>query len=314
MWTLLGGLFMGWSLGANDAANVFGPTVEAGALRFRTAAFIASIFLIAGAVAMGTRGFATYEGLGAQTVVTSLVTMLAAGVTVTLMTLLGLPVSSTQAVVGALIGSGLAAGNVSLAPLLKISVSWVLTPIGGAAIAFTLMKLLKAFPNALPARFLARTRLLGGLLVLATCYSAFSLGANNVANVTGVYVSAGLLLPLHAAVLGGAAISLGMCTFSKRVIRTVGARLVQLDSVSALIVVLAQAATLNVYAIAGVPVSASQAVVGAVLGIGLAQGVQTVDIRVLRKILFGWVGTPAVAGALAVALGYVARWLAPLGS
>ena len=302
MWMLAGGLLMGWSLGANDAANVFGPAVEAGALRFRVAAPLASALLIAGAVAMGSRGFQTYEAIGAQTLLASLLIMLAAGGTVALMTYLALPVSSTQAVVGAIIGAGLVAGDVRFAPLIKIGVSWLLTPMGSMIVAFAALKLLMAFPKALPARFLSHTVVLQSALILVTCYSAFSLGANNVANVTGVYVSAGLLPPLHAAVAGSLAIGLGMCTFSKRVIRTVGARLVELDAKAALIVVLAEAVTLNAYALAGVPVSASQAVVGAVLGIGLAKGVRTVNARVFAGILFGWVGAPTVAGALAAAL------------
>lgn len=307
MWTTIAGVLMGWSLGANDAANIFGPMVASGAVRFRFAAVISSLCILLGAVAIGSRGFDTYGAIASQTLLSSFLVMLAAGLTVTLMTFLGLPVSSTQAVVGALIGSGLVFGGVTFGPLVKILISWVLTPIGGLIAAYVPYRLLVAFPHALPSRLIGRSRVLRIALVLVMCYSAFSLGANNVANVTGVYVGAGLLSPLGAALLGAASIGLGILTFSGRVIRTVGNRIVALDPASALVVVLAEAITLNVYALIGVPVSASQAVVGAVLGIGLVKGVSTVDTRVLRRVLFGWVGTPTLAAAVAAAFALAAQ-------
>jgi PiT family inorganic phosphate transporter len=314
MWAILAGALMGWSLGANDAANIFGPMVGSGAIRFWSAAILSSAFILLGAVLIGTRGFATYEAIGTQTLLSAFLTMLAAGLTVTLMTLLGLPVSSTQAVVGAIIGSGLVAGGVAFAPLGKILLSWVLTPLGGLVVAYLPYRLLARYPNALPTRLIARSGFLRIAMTLALCYSAFSLGANNVANVAGVYVGAGLLKPLTASLFGAATIGLGILTFSKRVIQTVGNRIVPLDPVSALVVVLAEAATLNVFAIIGVPVSASQAVVGAVLGIGLVKGVQTVDGCVLRRVLFGWFGTPTLAAIVSVALSLGARLLGHSGA
>jgi len=307
MWTLIAGLFMGWSLGANDAANLFGPMVASAALKFWTAAGIAAAFVLVGAMTVGSRGFAAYGAIGTQTLLSSFLTMVAAGLTVTLMTFFGLPVSSTQAVVGAIVGAALISGGVSFQPLVKIFVSWVLTPLGGMIAAFIPYKLLTMFPSALPARLVTRNSVIRIGLILVTCYTAYSLGANNVANVTGVYVGAGVVSPFLAALIGALAIGAGILTFSHRVIRTVGNRIVSLDHLTALIVVLAEGITLNVYALIGVPVSASQAVVGAVLGIGLVKGVKTIDGRVLVRVLFGWIGTPAIAGAISAGLGLFFR-------
>jgi PiT family inorganic phosphate transporter len=293
---------MGWSLGANDAANLFGPMVGSGAMRFWTAAILASIFVLVGAMTVGGGCFATYDAIGTQTLLSAFLVTLAAGLTVTLMTILGLPVSSTQAVVGAILGAGLLTGGVSFAPLTKIGLSWILTPIGGLVAAYIPYKLLVLFPRALPSRLVQRAGVIRVGLILVTCYSAYALGANNVANVTGVYVSSGFLSPTLGAVIGALSIALGILTFSRRVIETVGNDLVQLDAVTALIAILAEAITLNVYTVIGVPVSASQAVVGAVLGIGLVKGVKTIDGRVLLRVLFGWVGTPAIAGLLSAGL------------
>ena len=309
MWTTLAGALMGWSLGANDAANIFGPMVGSGAIRFWRAAVLSSLFILLGAVLIGARGFATYEAIGKQTLLSAFLTMLAAGLTVTVMTLLGLPVSSTQAVVGAIIGSGLVFGGVTFAPLLKIFLSWILTPLGGLVASYVPYWLLSRFPDAVTTRLITRSRVLRIAMIVVMCYSAFSLGANNVANVTGVYVGAGLFAPVTGALFGAATIALGILTFSQRVIRTVGTRIVELDPVGALVVVLSEAVTLNLFAVIGVPVSASQAVVGAVLGIGLVKGVQTVDRRVLRRVLFGWLGTPTLAALVSATLSYVAMWL-----
>ena len=308
MWTLIAGAFMGWGLGSNDAANLFGPAVGSRALRFWTAASLASVFVVIGAVVMGSRGFATYGAIGTQTLLSAFTVMLAAGITVAVMTLLGLPISSTQATVGAIIGGSLLdASGVNLQPLLKIFLSWVLTPIGGLVAAYIPYKIITLYPHTLVGRFAAHDRFIRWGIVLVTCYGAFSLGANNVANVTGVYVQSGLLSPASGALFGSLAIALGIMTFSKRVIRTVGSGLVPLDPFAALVVVLAEAITLNVYAMVGVPVSASQAVVGALVGIGLVKGVKTIDGRALVRVLFGWLGTPAIAGALSVALGLLVR-------
>jgi len=308
MWTLIAGAFMGWGLGSNDAANLFGPAVGSRALRFWTAASLASLFVVIGAVLMGSRGFATYGAIGTQTLVSSFTVMLAAGITIAVMTLLGLPISSTQATVGAIIGGSLLnASGVNLQPLVKIFLSWVLTPIGGMAAAYIPYKIITLYPHTLVGRFASHDRFIRWGIVLVTCYGAFSLGANNVANVTGVYVKSGLMAPSTAAIFGSLAIALGILTFSKRVIRTVGSGLVPLDPFAALVVVLAEAITLNVYALIGVPVSASQAVVGAVIGIGLVKGVNTIDGRALVRVLFGWLGTPTIAFGLSVALGLLVR-------
>ena len=83
---------------------------------------------------------------------------------------------------------------------------------------------------------------------------------------------------------------------------TVGRRLVRLDPFSALVVVLAEAVTVHIYTVVGVPVSTSQALIGAVIGVGLVKGIKTVSKRTLSNILIGWFLTPVVACFIAAAL------------
>ena len=96
MLSLLGGIFLGWSLGANDAANVFGTAVSSKMVRFRTAAVLAAVFVIIGAVVSGRAGIMTLKGLTALELEQAVISSVAAAITVTLMTFLRLPVSTSQ--------------------------------------------------------------------------------------------------------------------------------------------------------------------------------------------------------------------------
>ena len=121
------------------------------------------------------------------------------------------------------------------------------------------------------------------LLILAGCYGAYALGANSAANVTAVFVTSGTLTVSQASWFGGIAIAFGVITYSKPVMATVGCDIVKLDAFMAFITVLSLSVTVYIYALIGVPVSTTQAIVGAVLGISLIKGVQTVNFNTLRK-------------------------------
>ena len=102
---LTSGLFLGWSLGANDASNVFGTAVGTRMIRFSTAAVICSVFVILGAVMSGSGAAHTLGRLGAVNALPgSFMVALSAAVSVYLMTKLGLSVSTTQAIVGGILG------------------------------------------------------------------------------------------------------------------------------------------------------------------------------------------------------------------
>jgi PiT family inorganic phosphate transporter len=136
-------------------------------------------------------------------------------------------------------------------------------------------------------------------IIVAGCYGAYTLGANNVANVTGIYVGSGVLAAEAAALIGGLSIALGALTYSRKVMETVGKGIVPLDPFSALVAVLAEALSLHLFTQIGVPVSSSQAIVGAVVGVGLVGDVQTVSVKMLARIGIGWIMTPVAGGALA---------------
>lgn len=140
MISLLGGIFLGWSLGANDASNAFGSAVSSRMVKFWTAAILASIFVILGALLEGRAGIETLQGLTELTLKMAVVSSVAAAVTVTIMTVLGLPVSTSQAVVGAVLGVGIVKGTntVSRRTLANILLGWFLTPAVACFIAIAL--------------------------------------------------------------------------------------------------------------------------------------------------------------------------------
>jgi PiT family inorganic phosphate transporter len=277
MWQVLSGVFLGWSLGSNDASNVFGTAVASRMVQFWTAAVLCSVFVILGAMLEGGAGMETYSNLlGNQTSPNlAFAVGISAAITVTAMSYLALPVSTSQAVVGAM-------G----------------TPLGAAAISVALYFGLGKLVNRANLTLFAYDRYLRWGLLIGGSYGAYALGANNVANVTGPFVGEGMLTITQACALGSGAIALGVVTYSRKVMMTVGRDLVRLDAFTALVAILAEAITVHFYAIIGVPVSTSQAIVGAVLGIGLVKGVRTIQLKTLAKILFGWLGTPAISAGL----------------
>ena len=302
MLSLLGGIFLGWSLGANDASNVFGSAVAARMVKFRTAAILASAFVLLGALLEGQAGIETLKGLTPLNLEQAVVSSVAAAVTVTIMTFLSLPVSTSQAVVGAILGVALLNQNINIPGLGKVVACWIGTPVGGMIISIMIYRVLAFFYNRLNINLFQADNLLRLSLIGAGSYGAYALGANNVANVTAVFVGAGELTLFSAVLLGGLSIDLGILTFSRRVMETVGRRLVRLDPFSALVVLLAEAITVHIYTIIGVPVSTSQAVIGAVIGVGIIKGISTVERRTLINILIGWFLTPTIAAVIALSI------------
>jgi PiT family inorganic phosphate transporter len=324
---LSSGLFLGWSLGANDAANVFGTAVGSRMIRFTTAAIISAIFILLGAVLSGAGAAHGLGELGSLNALPgAFMTALAAAFTVYWMTRLGLPVSTTQAIVGAIVGWNAYSGFITdMGALSKIVGTWVAAPILGAVFSALLYKLTITLIRLAKIHLISLDAYTRIGLVLAGAFGAYSLGANNIGNVMGVFVSSSPFTDFSLAglatitsvqqlfLVGAIAIGVGVFTYSKKVMMTVGDSLLPLSPVAAWVVVIAQSIVLFLFASTGlehalleaglptiplIPVSSSQAVVGAVIGIGLLhgkKGAKVIRWRVLGGIASGWVSTPIIA-------------------
>jgi PiT family inorganic phosphate transporter len=299
MWKVLGGIFLGWSLGANDSANIFGTGYATGLVKYRTAIWLTAIFVMIGAVLEGPKCMDVVGDLSRLTATDAFYCALAGGITMTVMTIFGIPASCSQAIIGAVLGAGILSSTADFSKLYKIVACWVFTPICALFTAYLLHRILGFVINKTITSLTKRSLLYSAGIIVAGCYGSYTLGANNVANVTGIYVGSGVLLAEVAALIGGLSIALGVLTYSRKVMETVGKGIVPLDPFSALVAVLAEALSLHLFTQIGVPVSSSQAIVGAVVGVGLVGDVQTVSVKMLARIGAGWIMTPVSGGVLA---------------
>jgi PiT family inorganic phosphate transporter len=310
------GLFLGWGLGANDTANVFGTAVSSRMVSYRLAVILTAVFVLLGALWQGEAGIRTLsEGLNRQHAgepanqarERAILVSLGAALTVLAMTRMRVPVSTSQAVVGAIIGVGLMEHNVNFGGLGKVVACWFGTPVGAALLTLVFHRLLRWPVRRWKPSVFVYDPVVTILLVVTGAYGAYALGANNVANVSAVFVGEGMLTVREAALFGGLSIVIGTVTYSRPVMMTVGRGIVRLDAFTALVTVLAHAVTVHIYAMVGVPVSTSQAIVGAVLGVGLIKGMQTVNLRMLGRVAAGWTATPFIAAAVTAALFFLAH-------
>lgn len=321
---LSSGLFLGWSLGANDAANVFGTAVGTRMIQFKKAAIIASVCVVLGAVLEGSGATETLGALGSiDKLPGSFAVAFAAGFTVTMMTRLRLPVSTSQAIVGAIIGWNIYSGSpTDMNSLTKIVLTWVLCPVISAFFAIILYRITKHILENSQIHLLTMDAITRLALIIVGAFGAYSLGANNIANVMGVFVSSSPFQEIMIGdtirissiqqlfFLGGLAISIGVFTYSYKVMRTVGKDLFRLSPVTAFIVVLSHSLVLylfasqnlrdwllthNLPALPLVPVSSSQAVIGGIIGIAIAKGGRNIQWSILGRISSGWVTTPVIA-------------------
>ena len=323
---LSSGLFLGWSLGANDAANIFGTAVGTRMLKFTTAAIIASIFVILGAVIQGAGASHTLGKLGnVSTLAAAFTVALSAALTVFWMTKMRLPVSTSQAIVGAIIGWNFYTDNATDASTLtKIISTWISGPVLGGIFAVLLFMIVQLFIKKSRVHILYRDIIIKYLLIIVGAFGAYSLGANNIANVMGVFTGA-INLPIldlgfitlsstqQLFFIGSVAIAIGIITYSKRVMDTVGNTLMPLSSEAAIVVVLSQALVLFIFSSQGlsdafqsiglpaiplVPVSSSQVVIGSIIGIGIYKGGKQIKYSILGSISLGWIATPIAACVL----------------
>jgi len=321
------GLFLGWSLGANDASNVFGTAVASKMIRFRTAAVWCSIFVVLGAVISGAGASHTLGKLGSVNAIAgAFIVAFAAAASVYLMTKARYPVSTSQAIVGAIIGWNLFTGSpTDYNSLTKIVTTWVVCPILSAVIAIAIYKIVVFFISKFKLGIFSQDILTRYGLLLVGAFGSYSLGANNIANVMGVFVPVSPfseisfygLFKLSSAqqlfFIGAVAIAAGVFTYSRRVMATVGEGIFKLSPVAAFVVVSAHSMVLFLFASQGlqnlliqlglppiplVPVSSSQAVVGAVVGIGLLKGGRGIRWRTLGGIAGSWAVSPVIAAIL----------------
>lgn len=339
---LFAGLFMGWSLGTNDAANAFGTAVATRVVPYRTAVIIIAICVVIGAVTGGDQNIGKISDLAAsnqvlatteqveealeegdikslqlKSALKAAIIFLCSGLTVFIMSYLKFPVSANQSITGAIIGWGLYYADysdptilaINLPQIGKFAATWLLNPLGACIISFVLVLTFNRFLADRVSSLGSYDKLLKTGYLCAGAFASLSIGLNSSANVTALYfdaafaqtgVAANLLTDAQlAATIGGIAIAVGVLTFSRRVMMTVGSSIADINPIEGFLVIIGMALTVVIMGNwMHIPVSTSQAVVGAVIGAGLTRGVKAVHFVVLKNIALAWVSSPTIAGLL----------------
>ncbi len=334
---VLSGFFVAWNTGANDAANCIGVPVGANILKFRRAVLIMAVFVVLGAMLQGQQVMDTigsgivitdelsyqqyhqtdpspettalmerYFPQGELSDISIAIGLFAAGLSVFFATRAGLPLSTSQSIVGSMAGAGIAIVGLHgelfrISVLLQIFASWIVSPFLTLIAAFVIYALLLLATSRVK-QSLKWDRILSYLVIASSCYFAFSLGANAFGAGLGPLVMRFPEMRTLIAASAGIVLGLGAFVFGHGVTKAVGSDITTLDYAGAFAAQFAAGLGLQVFSRFGIPVSSSQAIVGAVVGVGLVKGANMVNIKKIQRILLSWFLTPAFAALLAAAL------------
>jgi PiT family inorganic phosphate transporter len=297
--------------GFHDTANAIATSVSTRALRpshailmSATANFVGALTGTAVAKTIASGLATTPTGADGQIIVAA---ALLGAIAWNLLTWrLGIPSSSSHALIGGLIGAVIAASGPSALNgqgiVDKVLFPLVASPILGVVIGFTFMVvLLNVFRNAHPKRINDRFR---RLQVLSAAYMAFSHGSNDAQKTMGIItlalVAGGVLseptVPLWVIIAAASAISLGTAAGGWRIIKTMGQRVVKLDPVHGFAAETTAATIIFGASHFGMPVSTTHVISSAIIGVGSSDRFSAVRWGVAGNIVIAWVLTiPASA-------------------
>ncbi len=275
-------------------------------LSFKKAAILVGAFAIIGAMLQGQHVMQTISKGIVDTELDYLavcVALICSGFFVTLATFYRIPTSTSQAMVGGVVGIGLAVGaEVNFDKLIVIVESWIVCPVLVMVLSFGFMYLVVLILRKYETRTLLFQHAFGWLAIVSACYVAYSMGANNAGNAVGPIANLGIFPPKLLLFIGGVSIAVGAITFGKKVADTVGKGITPLDIPAAFVAQVSSAFGLHLFSLFGIPVSTSAAIVGAVVGVGLVKGASAISKKTIVTILVGWILTPTLAGSFSFLL------------
>ncbi|MCH7829250.1 MAG: inorganic phosphate transporter [Proteobacteria bacterium] len=192
-----------------------------------------------------------------------------------------------------------------------------------AVIGAIFISRIKSDPKAEKSQhFYTVERVFAVLMIITACGMAFAHGSNDVANAIGPLaavigiattgtVAAKSALPIWVLVIGGVGIVIGLATYGRHVIATVGEKITQLTPSRGFAAELAAATTIVIASGTGIPISTTHTLVGAVLGVGLARGIDAIDLRVVSRIMVSWVVTIPAGALLSITFFFLFKAILP---
>jgi len=285
-------------LGANNFSTCLGASLGAGIVRLRNAATIASVGIFLGVLLEGNKLSNVFDGqmltgLSVQGLVAVLLSTL---LVMAIVTILHVPLSLSQVMIGAGWGFALAAGaQIGYDYSVEVIASWLLSP----AVAFTISALIEIMVLRLGAKIkdiITLNRAYATLTLVAGFYAAYTLGANTLGLVVGLFPS-GLEVRLSLSLIFSIAAIVGIFSLSKGTTRSVADNLVGLNPSAALSAQFGGALSVHIFTQLGLPVSISQVVIGGMTGAASVKQIAIINKKIMRDIMAGWTIGP-IAGAI----------------
>ena len=318
--TVVLALLFDFSNGWHDCANAVATVVSTRVLRPLTAVLLAGALNVAGAFFSTAVAKMIGGGIVFPDAITNVVVAgaMAGAICWNLFTLiLGLPTSSSHALIGGLVGAAVAHGGwavVQFKGLQKILEAMILSPLLGFGMGFLIMVLV-SWSFFRVHRGLA-TKLFSRLQLLSASFMAFSHGANDAQKVMGVItlalVASGQLtsaeVPTWVIVACALAMGLGTTVGGWRIIHTLGMKMVKLEPVHGFAAETGAATVLLFTAQFGLPVSTTHTITSSILGVGSTKRLSAVRWGVTSKILSAWIFTLPGAALLGAGAYRVLSW------
>lgn len=290
------------NIGASAAAASMGSVYGARVLSRQTALLLVASFSWLGAYLGGEEVMRTISsGIipDHHVDLTAAVAILAcAAGTLLFANLLGIPLSTSEVTVGAVIGVGLVVGGIDTGAVTRIVAVWAILPFVTLIFSYLITRTIGSpLARWLDSPVGSKFRLLiAGALVLGGCYEAFAAGMNNVANAAGPLVAAGIIEPVTGRFLGGIFLGAGAVLFGGRVLETNGRKITTLTLASGAIVSFTVGSLVILSSIHGIPVPLTQATTIAIVGSGFAAyGRRGVNGDTIRRVALVWVVSPVVS-------------------
>lgn len=307
-------LLFDFSNGWHDSANAIATVVSTRVLSPMSAVMMAGVLNVAGAFMSTAVAKMVGTGIIDPSAINDIVIVSALGGAIiwNFITLqMGLPSSSSHALIGGMVGSGFIHGGVNVlqvAGLFKVLKAMVFSPFFGFLMAFILMVVLSwAFFRT--HRGVART-LFRRLQVLSAGFMALSHGANDAQKAMGIITLALLAsghisdaeVPTWVIISCALAMGLGTAMGGWKIIRTLGMRITKLEPVHGFAAETGAAAVLMVTAHIGLPVSTTHTITSSVMGVGAVNCLSAVRWGVTRRIAYAWVFTLPGSALLSMTL------------
>lgn len=299
-----------WSIGAHYTGACVGMPYAAGALRASSALLLMAPLTLLGAVLASGRVEATVGSgilLGGSVSVALATEIVAVAFALTATyNFVALPTSAIQLFTFAVIGVGIADGrSVDWGTIELLLAIWAIAPFAAFGLGFVYVRALDRGPRSgsRPNRGLATASV---ALIAVGAAASFAMGANDVSNASGPLVMTGEFGLLAAGLIGGVGLALGVLTWGRPLLERMAKQIVRLDPPMATGAQLAQASVILAAVAFGTFTSMNQALVGGMIGAGLARGERRVEWRAVRGILLGWAIGPISGGLLGFLVGTVA--------